>query len=202
MKTAAVTRDPAAQRTAGSPFQMVAGFLVGALVVGLATIVRARQPQATRAAPSPAVSVMIAGPLASSQSSSTGEAPLDLDAIRKKDRQAHRDALDRHEREVRDPSWATPTEQSLRVMLGHVQAHASFRVASVDCRERSCVAVIEFPSYALAQSNWSPFLNTQNSVSCGTAITLFEPEAGAKNYSFSIFYDCAEARRTATPTSP
>jgi hypothetical protein len=106
----------------------------------------------------------------------------------------HHTAIDQHYQEPRDPKWERKTEAKLGEDLRAFATQRHFELDEVDCRARSCVATVEFPSYNDAQAGWKALLFHGNLAGCGTEITLDEAQDPTAPYRTTIFYDCAMAR--------
>jgi len=105
---------------------------------------------------------------------------------------AHRQAIARHEREPRNPVWASPTEQLFKDGLAKLASQGKFQVTSVDCRTTSCVAYVRVASYLDARKAWPLVLNARTDTECGTEVTLDQPQPGDSAFDFSVVYDCSK----------
>jgi hypothetical protein len=106
----------------------------------------------------------------------------------------HLAAIAAHDREGLDSSWARASEASLKNDLVPLAQARGFDVMSLDCRTKTCVAHLQFASFADAQTKWQSVLNMQNHAGCGTEVTLDVPTDPLARYDLSTVYDCSESR--------
>jgi hypothetical protein len=155
-----------------------------ALAVGISTLVifsAHSQPSVTRSTT----------PIAGSGPQTVPAMHLpDLGEYRTMQIAAHRAALDAHARAPIDPEWSRETEKTLRDHLSSLAARSSFTVESVDCKTRTCVALLAFASYADAQARWQSVLMHPNGAGCGSEVTLEDPADPARRYELTFVYQC------------
>jgi len=183
--------ESAGRKKFGVPrFGTVAGVVVG-LLVGLGvTVLRS----AHSASVLPLAASASVNPLPSAAGSA--EARLSYEEQLARQIQAHTEAIAKHDREVRDPAWATAAEKSIKDSLATLTTAGKFRTTSIDCRSASCVALVRVASYADAMQVWPSIVQAPNDTDCGTEVTLSPAQAGVTPYDFSVVYDCSQRAKT------
>lgn len=105
----------------------------------------------------------------------------------------HQASFDAHERDVRDPSWAAPTEATIVRELNAIDG-GRFDVDRVDCRTTSCLATVRWENYDQAVQDYPSILHGYFTVGCGRRVLLPEPADRNAEYSVRVIFDCEEAR--------
>jgi hypothetical protein len=97
-----------------------------------------------------------------------------------------------HARETLDPVWAGATGAGIDEGLRAAAGDGAFTVVGVDCRERTCVAELEWPDFATAAARWPEALHAPVRASCATGVLLDPPADGAAAgpYRASVIYEC------------
>jgi hypothetical protein len=106
--------------------------------------------------------------------------------------QDHDVRLTTHNQEPRDASWASRQELAMTNALRDVAAlprHA-FSVDAVDCRSKTCVAQLAWPSEQTAKEELMDLLNDSMAVGCARQIVL-PSNTGQARYQASMLIDCA-----------
>jgi hypothetical protein len=96
--------------------------------------------------------------------------------------------LDAHAREARDQGWADPTTRSIRRTL-EANTAGGFAVKALDCRTRSCVADLEWPSHAAASAGYRAAM-TGFDLPCATEIVLPPPATPDRAYRARLHLAC------------
>jgi hypothetical protein len=90
----------------------------------------------------------------------------------------HEDLLANHLRETVDPEWAQRSSVSVSSELKTLAESRHFSLLELDCRRTSCVADIEWQSYADARTEYDALLHGRFSgINCGSEI-LVPPGTG------------------------
>jgi len=171
-------------------FRTLAGVFVGlAAGVGITIL------HSVRAAPSPAlIAPVTAHPqprLADPTASMLGPTLVEQLA---QQRRLHRDAIERHQREVRDSNWAVSMEKIIGELLAPLASAGKFKVSSIDCRTKSCVVIVRVATYMDAQQAWPPIVRARGDFQCSTEVTLPEAQPDTTPFDFSVIYDCSVSR--------
>jgi hypothetical protein len=114
----------------------------------------------------------------------------DLVQMERKEREVFHARLRDHEREPTDREWATATAKTLESDLTLVARKYDCGVKLVECRTRTCVGVLEFPSYQAARKIWTSIVPYPNHARCGTEATLDEPPANGQRFELKVLYHC------------
>lgn len=98
--------------------------------------------------------------------------------------------IDRHRTEPIDAGWSKTTARSLAKDLGSLGEKASFEVVDIDCRRTTCVAELEWPSYAQANSDVTRILAKVYEINCGMGLSVPEPKDRNAPYRATVLFDC------------
>jgi hypothetical protein len=96
-----------------------------------------------------------------------------------------------HWSEPIDPGWSATATPALRKGLEHLAESSKFKVANVDCRNTSCLAVFDWPSYADAEAEYAKIAHETLDVNCGRGITLPEVADPSKPLQATMYFNCA-----------
>jgi hypothetical protein len=104
---------------------------------------------------------------------------------------AHQDhVLFEHQHEPADREWARAQEQEIGRVLSEASDHGGgFRVESVDCRSKTCVAEITYPSPGDALSKRNN-LSSISAKGCHGMSSALERPTSAGAYTARIIYYC------------
>jgi hypothetical protein len=106
---------------------------------------------------------------------------------------AHRAAIAEHQRQPRDPRWASAAESAFRRDLTALQDLGADDV-TVDCRMTTCTAELQWPSFHDAQEKYTNVLHAEMSMNCGREILLPQPEDATQPYRATAVFRCERAR--------
>lgn len=96
-----------------------------------------------------------------------------------------------HNAESRDSKWADATEREIATAIGGIARDAGTgRLSAVDCREASCVAVLEWPSYEAATRDHSDFIAMNSMGDCAKHLLLEEPADRSGVYRAPLILSC------------
>lgn len=96
--------------------------------------------------------------------------------------------------EPRDDAWAEPTRQLFEEDL-RVKAEAmDFRIRSVECRSKSCLAELGFSSLSKARADFKAVLSPPNRPDCHGRLLLPPDGDEAKPILAYMILDCGERR--------
>lgn len=103
----------------------------------------------------------------------------------------HRKALDDHLLEPFDPAWASSTAKTIQEGLQGIAASGHLTALKPDCRSRTCVATVQWPSAAAAYQGWNALLNP-NYGNCGVEVVLDDPSDPAAMFRTQVLFNCGE----------
>lgn len=111
----------------------------------------------------------------------------------------HQEAIAKHDQEPVDATWAPVSEKSLQEGLKDVAKRVKFTAKKVECKTASCIAVLEWPSYAAAKASWSQFLSEPYQLPCGRAIMLPDEKTVSPSspVDATLIFDCKRDQPTA-----
>jgi hypothetical protein len=149
--------------------------------------------RATPAAPPPA-------PSASVVASATPRAEAPAEELRPPDPVADRAVLDReyaddrarHDRDGRDPTWATRAETSLQHSIASIPG--AQRVVRVECKTTSCIARLEWDSRELASKEYGKVLAGSFEPNCAAKILIHDQDTPGKPFQDDLILDCTNSR--------
>ncbi len=122
------------------------------------------------------------------------EAPPDPEQAWREVRRQHDEALQRHREEPVDNAWSGQATSLLREDLGALADGRTFRLADLNCKTISCVATLEWPSFATASREARDVIAAPHRVNCATTVLTPAPDDPAAPYRAEIFFDCAALR--------
>jgi hypothetical protein len=125
---------------------------------------------------------------------STSARPAATSLSPEQDRQRHlarhRKAIDDHGHETADGGWAAVTAPRIQAALKSAAARGGFEAITTDCRSRTCVSTVQWPSATAAQGNWRSILFPDYG-SCGVEVMLDEPSDPNAPFQTQIVFDCS-----------
>lgn len=121
-------------------------------------------------------------------------APPDLEEARREARRLHDELLQRHRDEPVDRGWSGQAETLLRSDLGALAEGRSYHLTSLECKTSSCVATLEWPSYATAPQEAVGVIAAPHHVNCATSVWTPPPDDPATSYRAEVFFDCSLLR--------
>jgi hypothetical protein len=107
--------------------------------------------------------------------------------------------VEQHSQEVRDPSWAGPTETAILEDLEALRDSFKAEVREVSCRNTSCLAVLNWPDRSSALDNWQVPLSTPLRSNCVRRLIVPEAQEGEANVSVRLLFDCESWRAEGSP---
>lgn len=103
----------------------------------------------------------------------------------------HQAAIDAHWREPLNPSWAKEVEASFARGLSIVKESTNSEFDRVDCRSKTCVADIHFPSYDAELRTFMRYLIYGYGRRCGKDLYGPVPEDRSAPYTVTLVFDCS-----------
>jgi len=110
--------------------------------------------------------------------------------------------ISQHRAEPIDGSWSRHASRSLSEDLEKAAAEKKFRVTSVDCRNTSCLAVLEWPTYADALAGFGEVIHTPFAVNCVRGMTLPETDDPSRALSATLILDCSDWKKAGSEFLP
>lgn len=107
---------------------------------------------------------------------------------------AFRGRVQEHLQESRDPRWSDRAQQALRTDFHDLEHGLGFTMVDVDCRTTSCVATIEWPTYALATQRYTGVLVNPARLNCMRESSLPPPATPNAPYREQVIFDCTSLR--------
>lgn len=210
-------------RWLGSVVFGIGGGLLASFLNGTSAMPRARDSQDNRAGPAAAAPAQttvrevrytdnpaaqarlgeleqrVAAAEASATRSLPREETADRDVEGKKliYRQRHEAAVAKHASEPVDKRWAQSAARVLGADLGRLEAKAKFRTVEMDCRSKSCVGVLEWPSYEQALAAQFSVVSQFYGMNCAREIYIPEPAKNEDRYQAKLVFDCGPGARKA-----
>jgi hypothetical protein len=97
-----------------------------------------------------------------------------------------------------DPSWAARSARSLDDDLSKLAAASGFNVVDVACHTTSCLATLEWPSYADARGGYARALREPYALNCPRRIVVDPPgDSPSARVQATLLFDCVEQRAAA-----
>jgi hypothetical protein len=103
----------------------------------------------------------------------------------------HTHLIDAHRAAPRDRSFADEHESLLRKSYGDLASEIGFHVSGVDCRSRTCVVDLSFPSQATASANARRLVDRRD-VPCDTRLTLPPASNSDAPYAAQLYVECRQ----------
>ena len=102
--------------------------------------------------------------------------------------------LEEHRLESIDPIWARETKASLEgdVSTQYITQLKNMRLLEVDCRSRSCLMKLEWPSYKTAMGSIKGVLREPFSTNCGRYAFLPPPPDPNAAFQTTIIFYCRQ----------
>jgi hypothetical protein len=104
------------------------------------------------------------------------------------------DSLAEHEAEPLDGPWATSTAGLFRQDLQKLEESQSFRLDSLDCRSRTCVARLSWRSVEQASAGWREVLHQTYSANCAKSVVLSDDVDPSGEQRALVYFDCTDWR--------
>jgi hypothetical protein len=103
----------------------------------------------------------------------------------------HAEIIRRHRAEPIDPAWSSSTESLVDADLAPIETAADFDLREIECRANTCRAVVRWPRFDIARSNYRYLLATPIRVNC--ARTILVPEAADDEpVEATLILDCTD----------
>jgi hypothetical protein len=104
----------------------------------------------------------------------------------------HQSLVYAHQASRRDPAWSRRTEGTFNAKLTELGTQRGFQLVDVDCRESSCTALVEWPTYTAAVSGYPDILHEDyDGMTCHREALLPEPPRPNDPYRATVvFSDC------------
>jgi hypothetical protein len=93
-----------------------------------------------------------------------------------------------HERSPVDAAWASTASRTYQGDLDERQRRFNFRAGPVECRSSSCVAEVEWDSYAEAQRTFHTLVGFPTEMTCQSHISIPEPEDMTLVYKSKVLF--------------
>jgi hypothetical protein len=94
-----------------------------------------------------------------------------------------------HEREQRDESWAPQQSRTITELFAPAEQAASLRVKNVDCRSKTCVATLTYPTPDDALTGHA-LLAQATVAGCHGLSSTLAPPTSAGSYDVGLVYYC------------
>lgn len=101
--------------------------------------------------------------------------------------------IDKHNQEPVDSAWSQTTNQSLHEQLVAAETRDGAKLKQVDCRSKTCIATLEFPTPSDALTYVQAGGKTATSAAakvCNGSIMIPTPPTGAGSYDLTVLYTC------------
>jgi hypothetical protein len=98
--------------------------------------------------------------------------------------------LDAHHRQPVDATRSSEATRAFSTDFSALTQEQPFTVRAIDCRSTSCIARVEWPSYAEAAASYQVLLQHSYGMDCMRSLLLPEPEEPARAYEASLILDC------------
>jgi len=101
-----------------------------------------------------------------------------------------------HERESRDAAWAGGAEDLFRAELTAIAGVRGVETVALDCRQSSCSATLEWPSYTpdAIQNDTRAVMQHRFQQNCGISLAAPPPDDPAVPYRAEVIFHCAAHR--------
>ncbi|HEX8702473.1 MAG TPA: hypothetical protein VF815_26805 [Myxococcaceae bacterium] len=103
--------------------------------------------------------------------------------------------LDAHQRQPIHPTWSSDATRAFSTDFSALTRGQPFSVRSIDCRSTSCIARVEWPSYAEAAASYAVLLQHSYSMDCTRSLLLPDPEDPERAYEASLLLECGNLMR-------
>jgi hypothetical protein len=108
------------------------------------------------------------------------------------------ETLKRFTQEGRDPKWARQAEKAFTADLVRLADKGHFLVVNIDCHTTTCLAKLEWPTYAEARHAEQLLAEKTYSHNCGKDVFTPAPDDPSGSYQGTMVLNC-EAERIANP---
>ena len=95
-----------------------------------------------------------------------------------------------HYNEPIDASWAKRATPALRSDLTKLAQDKAFRLKDVDCRNETCIAEVEWPTYDAAHQSYTDLATANLEVNCARTVVLPDPSDKAAPLTARMILDC------------
>lgn len=130
-------------------------------------------------------------PADSPEEASADVPPMSPEEARAFHERTFNEQLSAHSRQQVDSGWAPAMRTQLSRELEPLQSTSGFRLGDIDCRSTTCVAQVEWPTYADAMAHYSTLLQSAFKEPCSKTIVLPEPADPGVPYSAKTLFECA-----------
>jgi hypothetical protein len=118
----------------------------------------------------------------------------DPDELKQMALQQQQARLDAHQRQSIDPAWSPAATHAFSTDFSTLAREQPFTVRSIDCRSTSCIAKVEWPSFAEAAASYQVLLQHAYGMDCTRSLLLSEPEDPTRAYEAPLILDCQNLR--------
>jgi hypothetical protein len=117
-------------------------------------------------------------------------------------RQRHQRQITAHNEEAVDEPWATTAATTLREDLATSAARGGCTLVALDCRTKSCVGTVRWPSSHQASHQWRGLLHQPMRANCTRSLLLEDaPEPGGP-IEATVIFNCQDSRNNGSPLVP
>lgn len=107
------------------------------------------------------------------------------------DRARHQALVADHFKEVIDPKWAPMATKALSASLEDAAKSGGFKLQEMACRDTTCRAVAEWPTFAEAAQHYRSIMDAELSLNCGRTVALVDDAVPGKPYRTTVILDCS-----------
>jgi hypothetical protein len=121
------------------------------------------------------------------------------------ERNRHESLLRGHLGEPDDPAWSKGASRAFRDDLTLLGTIVPLKTAAVECRSKTCVADVEFATYAEARRLWRSVIAGPRpgyQMNCGSEIFLIPPTDPMVTYRAQAIFLCADNPRIGRVPAP
>ena len=129
-------------------------------------------------------------------------ASVDPEAEKEKRERAFAESIRSHRQEHKDSAWSGEFEGAIGRSLSTLSSAHGFSTTAIDCRTESCVATIEWPTYADAMLQWKAVLLGTSDVPCARMLLLPDDPSGADDSARRYSHDVLFTRCARTAAAP
>jgi hypothetical protein len=112
-------------------------------------------------------------------------------------RARHQETIAEHKRQAADPTFAREMSKTIDGALRGLAEGGEFRIADIDCRNTSCIATVEWPSFAVATQRWNKLLEASYGA-CGVNVALDDGAATTGAFQTQVVFDCPKNSEPST----
>jgi len=103
--------------------------------------------------------------------------------------------LDAHQRQSIHPTWSSEATRAFSADFSALTQGQPFTVRAIDCRSTSCIANVQWPSYAEAAASYQVLLHHSYAMDCMRSLLLPDPEDPERAYEASLILECGDVMR-------